>query len=275
MKEGQTISIIWRSDDYSHHFAAKKEIEMEAHESIYLREPPAPSINLYKCLQAFTTEEQLGPDDPWYCGDCKELRQAFKKFDIWEAPPILIIHLKRFSYRGNFREKIDDLIDFPLEGLDLGEYVIGPRTVPPIYDLYAVSNHYGSMMGGHYTAYGKHRNDSKWFYFDDQNVTESYPDKVRSNAAYVLFYRRRDVTWTPHVSTEEPSKDSSTEEEESDSDSSPVRYASPPPSSSGVTNTLGSRSVHVHDDSDDDHHHSSDHLDDSSDLENAPRAHSD
>lgn len=26
---------------------------------------------------------------------------------------------------------------------------------PPIYDLYAVINHYGGMIGGHYTAYAR------------------------------------------------------------------------------------------------------------------------
>lgn len=26
---------------------------------------------------------------------------------------------------------------------------------PPVYDLYAVINHYGGMIGGHYTAYAR------------------------------------------------------------------------------------------------------------------------
>lgn len=30
---------------------------------------------------------------------------------------------------------------------------------PPIYDLYAVINHYGGMIGGHYTAYARLPND--------------------------------------------------------------------------------------------------------------------
>ena len=29
------------------------------------------------------------------------------------------------------------------------------------YELYAISNHYGGLGGGHYTAYAK--NDGKWF----------------------------------------------------------------------------------------------------------------
>ncbi len=31
----------------------------------------------------------------------------------------------------------------------------------PEYELYAISNHYGGLGGGHYTAYAK--NGEKWF----------------------------------------------------------------------------------------------------------------
>ena len=31
----------------------------------------------------------------------------------------------------------------------------------PIYDLYAISNHYGGLGGGHYTAFAK--NGDQWF----------------------------------------------------------------------------------------------------------------
>jgi ubiquitin C-terminal hydrolase len=34
-------------------------------------------------------------------------------------------------------------------------------SIAPIYDLYAISNHYGGLGGGHYTAYAK--NSSKWY----------------------------------------------------------------------------------------------------------------
>lgn len=55
-------------------------------------------LTLADCLRLFTTNEKLGPEDPWYCPNCKEHRQAWKKFDIWNIPPILVVHLKRFQY---------------------------------------------------------------------------------------------------------------------------------------------------------------------------------
>jgi len=34
-----------------------------------------------------------------------------------------------------------------------------------MYDLFAVSNHYGQLLGGHYTAYAK--NGDTWYRFND------------------------------------------------------------------------------------------------------------
>jgi len=45
--------------------------------------------------------------------------QAHKKLDLWSLPEVLVIHLKRFSYSHRFRDKIDALVNFPLQGLDL------------------------------------------------------------------------------------------------------------------------------------------------------------
>ena len=41
-------------------------------------------------------------------------------------------------------------------GLDMSRFYKGPATPhPPVYDLYGVVNHHGSLMGGHYTAYAR------------------------------------------------------------------------------------------------------------------------
>ena len=34
-------------------------------------------------------------------------------------------------------------------GLDLSDYVLCPDEPQPVYDLYAISNHFGGMGGGH------------------------------------------------------------------------------------------------------------------------------
>ena len=61
----------------------------------------------------------------------------------------------------------------------------------PIYDCYAVSNHFGGLGGGHYTAYARGE-DGEWCGFDDSRVTASVDEsEVVSSAAYCLFTRGR------------------------------------------------------------------------------------
>ncbi|KAI3723602.1 hypothetical protein L2E82_35331 [Cichorium intybus] len=151
---------------------------------------PQESISLYKCLEAFLKEEPLGPEDMWYCPGCKKHRQASKKLDLWRLPEILVIHLKRFSYSRFLKNKLETYVDFPIHDLDLSTFVAfsnGRSTHR--YMLYAISNHYGSMGGGHYTAFIRHDGD-RWYDFDDSHVSPIDEDRIKTCAAYVLFYRR-------------------------------------------------------------------------------------
>ncbi|XP_037049322.1 ubiquitin carboxyl-terminal hydrolase 15-like [Bradysia coprophila] len=150
------------------------------------------SIALSECIHNFTTTEKLGADDSWYCPTCKKHQQATKKFDLWEVPNVLIIHLKRFSYSRHWRDKLDTSVDFPITGLDMGAHVLhNPDKKSILYDLIAVSNHYGSLGGGHYSAYAKNSETSKWYYFNDSSVSESDEKDVVSKQAYVLYYLKR------------------------------------------------------------------------------------
>jgi len=66
---------------------------------------------------------------------------------------------------------------------------------PPIYDCYAVSNHFGGLGGGHYTAYAK-GDDGSWCNFDDSRVTTGVDEsEVVSTSAYCLYYKRKDVVF--------------------------------------------------------------------------------
>lgn len=132
------------------------------------------SFTLEGCLKYFEQPEQLQPQNEWYCGRCKEHVLATKRVQIYKAPPILLILFKRFKMTNQSRsgysssyyyfsssgasegEKITDLIRFPLNGFDIGNFLVDPSTSScTVYDLFAVSNHYGSVGFGHYTAYAK------------------------------------------------------------------------------------------------------------------------
>ena len=88
------------------------------------------------------------------------------------------VHLKRFAFARNVREKLDAPVDFPLKGLNLAPWITCPSSVAgggggsgggsssggggfgvgtsarsagsgrDMYDLYAVCNHHGSIHGG-------------------------------------------------------------------------------------------------------------------------------
>jgi len=151
------------------------------------------SLTLDECLDLFTTTEKLGEHDLWYCPRCKKHQQATKKFDLWSLPDILIIHLKRFSYTRFWRDKIEGLIEYPQRDLDLSKWVINksPNNPPSVFDLIAVSNHYGGLGGGHYTAYAKNKKTGKWYSFDDSSVSPIGEESVVTKSGYVLVYARR------------------------------------------------------------------------------------
>ncbi|KAI9267871.1 hypothetical protein BY458DRAFT_437110 [Sporodiniella umbellata] len=118
-------------------------------------------VTLSDCLDEFTKEEALSEEDLWYCPKCKKHQMATKKFDLWHMPEVVVVHLKRFSHSRAFRDKIDVLIDFPIQNLDLSDRVLSIEEGSDerlIYDLYAVDNHYGGLGGGHcnYTYYSGH-----------------------------------------------------------------------------------------------------------------------
>jgi ubiquitin carboxyl-terminal hydrolase 4/11/15 len=70
-------------------------------------------------------------------------------------PDILVFHLKRFSYSRYLKNKLDTFVDFPVHNLDLSKYVKQKDGQSYTYELYAISNHYGGLGGGHYTAFAK------------------------------------------------------------------------------------------------------------------------
>lgn len=127
-------------------------------------------ISLDDCLDEFGKSEVLSENDAWYCPRCKEHRRASKKFELWKVPDILVIHLKRFSASRGFRDKLDVLVDFPIEGLDLTKRVALPdEGKEMIYDLIAVDNHYGSLGGGHYTAFAQNFYDKSWWEYNGRS----------------------------------------------------------------------------------------------------------
>lgn len=146
------------------------------------------------CLELYLAQENMVGADQWYCGKCQAHRDATKKTDLWILPPILIVHLKRFSFNeyGQLGSKNNAEIYYPIQDWDLSHFVCSQGSEHPLYDCYAVSNHIGGLGGGHYTAYTQNRFNDQWYEFNDSahRAVDSAELRRNSRSAYVLFYNR-------------------------------------------------------------------------------------
>ena len=150
------------------------------------------NINLDHCLQYFTEAECLEEGNEWYCDKCKKRVMASKQIELFYLPRILCICLTRFIKQGRYYgyTKNTKLVEFPIENLNMAKYMCGPDKNYSKYDLFAVSQHYGEMGGGHYTAVCRNI-DGYWYEYDDNSCNRINQGNVVTRAAYVLFYRRK------------------------------------------------------------------------------------
>ncbi|XP_062868469.1 ubiquitin carboxyl-terminal hydrolase 31 [Trichomycterus rosablanca] len=210
------IVVEWDKETKDYLFGHTEEEYIPDAESVYLHreqhhQPQA--CTLAHCFQLYTKEEQLAPDDAWRCPHCKQLQQGRIKLSLWTLPDVLILHLKRFRQEGDRRVKMQNMVRFPLLGMDMAPHMVkrsqsswslpshwspwrrpyglGRNPDDYLYDLYAVCNHHGNMHGGHYTAYCKNSVDGQWYCFDDSDVQPMADEEVCQQTAYILFYQRR------------------------------------------------------------------------------------
>jgi hypothetical protein len=177
------------------------------------------------------------------CTHCRRKENGtVKNLKISTLPAVLIIHLKRFCQTKMSNSKLVYPVQFPLVGLDVRRFLSTKKNNEQInnddsgadddqpdfidhhhqekqyeflYDLFAVCNHRGSMSNGHYTAYCKNPVTGKWFCYDDHLVSELDSSRVCTPDAYILFYRRRDIS--PSSSSEPITKSSSSQQQPIDS----------------------------------------------------------
>lgn len=170
--------------------------------------PHGGQVTLQDCFKQFTHPELLDGDDAWNCPKCKKRQPTIKTMRISRLPDFLIIHLKRFKHAGGIwgSNKLGTYVRYPAsEELDLLPFWLPtnglqqlsnsssrPYQSPPFrYRLYGVANHYGTLKGGHYTAYVKRGRMYGWCQFDDTKVRiKVSEEEVVNKNAYVLFYQR-------------------------------------------------------------------------------------
>ena len=142
-------------------------------------------ITIDDCFKLFTRKEEL---TDIFCEKCNKKTNFTKYLDIERIPKYLVIVLKRFKYTLMHLDKIEHLINFPTERLNLKDYT-SQKKLSQNYDLYGIINHGGTMTHGHY--YSIIRPKNIWMKFDDSYVYENEGNIETSNA-YLLIYQMTD-----------------------------------------------------------------------------------
>jgi ubiquitin carboxyl-terminal hydrolase 36/42 len=126
--------------------------------------------DLLSSLAYSVRPETLSDDNMYKCEKCGGKSRAKKRVTIHVAPPILAIHLKRFSASG--LRKNSALVEYP-EVLDLNPYMSDGVEKVGKYRLIGTVCHagfdYSGMASGHYIAKCK-SSSGTWHEFDDMNV---------------------------------------------------------------------------------------------------------
>ncbi|CAF1638178.1 unnamed protein product, partial [Didymodactylos carnosus] len=121
-------------------------------------------------------------------------------------PTIFIIQLKRFPYDKYSNEKIDTFIEYPIENLNLYDYLIKTDEIvindddsqSSRYNLISISNHYGkTLSSGHYITYAKNYQTQRWYSFNDDYSREIASDKqtLITQDAYILIYMKQNADY--------------------------------------------------------------------------------
>ena len=159
--------------------------------------------SIYDCMRLHTSKEHLSGAEQAYCGRCKKHQDSVREHRVAIAPKILTLTFKRFSHDGHNADmmqrlfggrKIDFPIVFPIDGFDMSEFMaVGSIDLGiPKYQLVAIINHFGMVVGGHYTAVARH--GEQWYNFDDDTVTAVDTGAIcpaaGNTAGYMLVFRQ-------------------------------------------------------------------------------------
>jgi uncharacterized UBP type Zn finger protein len=77
-------------------------------------------------MKTFTKSERITT----FCSSCTKSNNGEftetkhnKNIGLWAVPPLLLVQLKRFKNHGAFAYKLNTLVNFPLEGFDVGNFI--------------------------------------------------------------------------------------------------------------------------------------------------------
>jgi len=165
-----------------------------------------PDSSVYNSLQQFSKSEVMSGNDKYFCDVCGAHQEAVKRMKVNKAPPILILHLKRFKFSED-EQRNTKLLHRVLYSKYLRLPVTTDECPTPekLYELTSVIVHLGGGPSmGHYVVVTK--TSHGWLLFDDEivdKVDESYVyrffgDRSSLSTAYLLIYQEVDERQHEH-----------------------------------------------------------------------------
>ncbi|GAA5986293.1 hypothetical protein JCM10908_003691 [Rhodotorula pacifica] len=151
-----------------------------------------------------------------------------RRWNITRLPPFLVVYYKRFSSNRFLEEKNPTIVNFPLRGVDMHDYVDGAQPISTYYDLTAnLALTTTTTTGATSTsaewkvhvhlrpprdpqtgelADGVKDEDDKWFEMQDLVVREIEKGLVPLGETYIQIWERRSPTgkWDDVIQVDEP-----------------------------------------------------------------------
>jgi len=146
-------------------------------------------FNLYNGFDDYVKIDKLTGDNKYYCNFCKKLCDAEIYTKILFPPKHLLINI---DY-GKNKKYMPKSIKYDDE-IDITKYLNWDYGKPVKYKILGICSHYGdSGSYGHYIAFCRNKQNSKWYQFNDAMVSECGKEEIKNGGTpYLLLYERID-----------------------------------------------------------------------------------
>lgn len=146
-----------------------------------------PQVPLFQLLSKFDGKTEK---------EYKTYKETFvKKFELTKLPNYLIMCLKRFNKNMFFKEKNPTVVNFPVKGVDMAEYLVSDPAIQDAhphtqYDLIANICHEGEpgKGAGNFKVHILHKGANKWYELQDLHVKDILPPVITLSDSYIQIY---------------------------------------------------------------------------------------
>ncbi|CAG0914634.1 unnamed protein product [Notodromas monacha] len=144
------------------------------------KETIIPQVNFYALMSKFNGKTEK---------EYHTYKENFiKRYELVRLPRYIIICYKRFTKNNFFVEKNPTIVNFPITGMDFGDF-LSPEARKlhdtTTYDLLANIVHDGGPQAGTYRVHILHKGTGKWYELQDLHVKDILPQMITLTEAYI------------------------------------------------------------------------------------------